>query len=363
MAGYIPAFSIERVIIHEVFERGEDRAIVPPNYGIALVALDQDALDALRDRVISAMGSASKSMEMSVVQSGAGSAAAAAKDLVDADDALFIEGSKALADKLVAAQTRKGLPGGIRVVFSGSVGYPTKRMIGLIKAETHTGFTRQQKPNGALMLRFLKDLILTPQTKLYKIGAFVEMDPSAESFEAGWKSFVYDDLMTAVNRYNAAQYFYENFLGCAFPSSSARLTKNFHDLTKDFIRHLDVSEERKYDLHNALITYLKVDQTPTVEVAVFAQTYLPEPELRDAYAQYMQQKEFPQNAVAKDLTDVAGELKQRKVMFTNNIRLVAPADKFEEYVRMRLIDGEPDEYGQVPQWTEIIIRDHIRDQQ
>lgn len=213
------------------------------------------------------------------------------------------------------------------------------------------------------MLKFLKDLILTPQTKLYKIGAFVEMDSAADPFVTGWKAMVYDDMMTPSNRYNAAQYFYEGFLGCGFPESSARLTKNFHDLTKAFIRKLDVPEERKLDLNSALITYLKVDQAPTVGVAAFAQAYLEEPELRDAYSQYMQEKEFPQNAVAKDLTDVAGELKQRKVMFANNIKLVAPADKFKEYIRMKSIDGEADEHGQIPKWTEIIVRDHIRDQE
>lgn len=353
--------AIERVIIHEVYERADDRTIVPPKYGTALVNLDQNALDALRDRVISSMGSASKSMETGIIQSGDGSAVACAKNLIDADDVLFIENSKEIVNKLVSAQSRKGLPGGILVVFSASVGYPSKRMIGLIKAETHTGFTRQQDSNGTLMLKFLKDLILTPQTKLYKIGAFVEMDPSANPFMAGWKAMVYDDLMTPSNRYNAAQYFYEGFLGCGFPESSARLTKSFHDLTKAFIRKLDIPEERKLDLNSALITYLKVDQAPTVGVAAFAQAYLAEPEMRDAYSQYMQEKEFPQNAVAKDLADVAGELKQRKVMFANNIRLVAPADKFKEYIRMKAIDGEADEHGQIPRWTEIIVRDHIRD--
>lgn len=356
--------SINRVIIHEVFQRQDDRAIVPPRCGNALVNLNQDALDALRDRVISAMGSASRSMEMGIIHSGVDSAVSIAKKLVDADDVLFIVESKATADKLSTAQSRRDLPGGILVVFSGTAGYPAKRMIGLIKAETHNGFTRQTDPDGTLLLCFLTDLILTPQTKLYKIGAFIESDPNAEEpIPAGWRAFIYDDLMTGANRLKAAQYFYEAFLGCAFPETSARMTKTFHDLTKTFIKGLDVSDERKTDLHNALVTYLKVDQGATVEVAAFAEKYFGEPELRDAYTQFMVNKEFPQNAVAKDLTDVAGELRYRKVIFTNDIKLTGPADKFEKLVKMRVIDGEADQGGNIPKWTEIIVRDRIRAQE
>lgn len=229
--------TINRVIIHEVFQREDDRAIVRPTYSNALENLDQAALDALRDRVISAMGSASRSMEMSIILSGAGSAVSIAKALIDADDAVFVESSKATADKLTEAQTRRDLPGGILVVFTGTAGYPAKRVLGVIKAETHNGFTRQREPNGRLMLRFLTDLILTPQTKLYKIGAFIESNPGvAEPVPAGWRAFIYDDLMTGNNRLKAAQYFYEAFLGCAYPETSARMTKAFHDLTRKFIK-------------------------------------------------------------------------------------------------------------------------------
>lgn len=356
--------TINRVIIHEVFQREDDRTIVPPNFSNAMVDLDHAALDALRDRVISAMGSASRSEEMSIIQVGVDSTVSVAKILIDADDALFIETSRIPASKLTSAQTRRDLPGGILVVFTGTAGYPAKRVLGLIKAETHNGFTRQTNADGALMLSFLTDLILTPQTKLYKIGVFIESDPNTEEpMPTGWRAFIYDDLMTGTNRLKAAQYFYEGFLGCAFPETGARMTKTFHDLTKSFIKGLNVPDELKTDLHNALVTYLKVDRSPTVEVSTFAQTYFAEPELRDAYTQFMMAKEFPQNAVAKDLADVGSDLRYRKVIFNNDIKLTAPADKFEKLVRMRVIDGETDDHGNVPKWTEIIVRDRIRVQE
>jgi len=180
---------------------------------------------------------------------------------------------------------------------------------------------------------------------------------------AGWRAFIYDDQISASNKLTAAQYFYEGFLGCGFPETSARRTREFHDYTKEFIQKLDWPEERKVDLHNALVTYLKVDQGATVQVSAFAQTYLPDAEIRDAYSQYMTGKEFPECAVAKDLADVTTVLKYRRVTFTRDIKIIAPADKFESLVRMRTIDGEADDQGQIPKWTEVIIRDRIRHQE
>ena len=46
-----------------------------------------------------------------------------------------------------------------------------------------------------------------------------------------------------------------------------------------------------------------------------------------------------------------------------DIKLTAPADQFENYVRIESIDGDADEHGNVPKWTKITVRDHIRDQE
>ena len=207
-------------------------------------------------------------------------------------------------------------------------------------------------------------MLLTPQTKLYKIGIFVESDPAArEPLPNGWRAFIYDDQISVSNKLSAAQYFYGGFLGCSFPETSAKLTREFHDHTKDFIRRLGLSEETKVDLYNALITYLKVDQSPTVQTSTFAQNFLQDAETRDAYAQFMNTKNFPTTAIHKDLADVASVLRYRKVSFSNEIKLIAPAEKFESMIQMQSFEGEADENGQIPTWTRIVIKDRIRGQE
>ena len=359
---------IQRTIIHEVFKRADEPTPVQPSYGTQVIHLEADARDALQQRITAALGHASHGLEMSLRKTGTESIWAKVKQLVDAPDNAntFITASQNIAASLAEAQVSRGIPGGIVVVVYGKVGHPGIPFTCIIKAEPHAGFTRKVGDGGELMLEYLKDLILTPQAKLYKIGAFVRKsatEATVENPSGGWQAFIFDDLITTGNRQSAAKYFYDTFLGFDFPSNSAWQTKQFHTLTKDFIRTANVTDEVKSDLLGALTTYLKVDQGGTIQVNQFATTYMQAAELRDAYANYMQGKEFPAAAVPKDLSEVMSSLRDRKVTFGNNIRLTGPVEQFQNRVRMRSIDGVVGTDGVVPKWTEIIVRDRIRDQE
>lgn len=359
--------SIGRIIIHEVFARGSDKALVQPNYGTQLLDLPQDARDALQARITNALGQSSHGIEMTIRDSCVNSIWHKAKEIIDSqgDDPAFINLSQSIVSKLAVAQSNRIIPGGIVVVIEGTCGNPVRSFMCVIKAEPHGGFTKRQN-NGQLTLEYLKELILTPQAKLYKIGAFLCQDPAAATTQnpiAGWRAFLFDNNITVGNKLSAAQYFLDNFLGLEFPSNSAFQTKQFHALTKDFIRNTNVDAEKKIELLNALTTYLKIDQAATIQVDVFSQTYLEDPQLQDAYTAYMQQKDFPTNAIHKDLSEVQNQLRLRKLTFGHDIKFIAPADQFENYVRIESIDGDSDEHGDIPKWTKITVRDHIRDQE
>lgn len=359
--------TIGRLIIHEVFARGADKALVQPNYGGQPLVLPQDARDALQARITNALGKSSHGVEMSVRDTGVDSTWHKAKEIIEAqgNDVQFVNLSQNIASKLAVAQTNRTIPGGIVVVIEGTCGNPAKSFMCVIKAEPHGGFTKRQA-GGHLTLEYIKDLILTPQAKLYKIGAFLRADQAAGTVQQptnGWKAFLFDDLITQGNKLSAAQYFYESFLGLEFPSNSAFQTKQFHALTKEFIRNANVDSEKKIDLLNALTTYLKTDQAATIQVDAFSQNYLGDTALQDAYTAYMGQKNFPTTAIHKDLSEVQSQLRLRKLTFGHDIKLTAPADQFENYVRIESIDGDADEHGNVPKWTKITVRDHIRDQE
>lgn len=190
--------SVDRLIIHEVSRRLDDKKAAQPAYGLQILKLGSDALEVFRERVVSAIGSQSQCMEMSISKSDPGSAIAIAHGLLGAAPGAFIQRSRAFADKLAEAQLSRAIPGGIVVVFTGTAGSPARHIVGVIKAETHTGFQR----TSTLDIQYLKDLFLTPQTKLYKIGVFAYDGPASPTPPpTGWTATVYDSHMTSTQNH------------------------------------------------------------------------------------------------------------------------------------------------------------------
>ncbi len=353
---------VDRVVLHEVFRLSDERHKVPPVYGDAIEDLDAAAFDALRERIVAAVARSDRCVEMTIAKADDASMVSIAASLVEANADEYVARSRRVPDALADAQRSRAIPGGVVVVFTGSYGAPEKRLVGVVKAEIHSGFQRDIK-DGKFVLKFLDKLLLTPQTKLYKIGLFIEDQPAAASLDEGWKAFIYDESMTVRDPDGAAHYFFDGFLGLAFPKSSARQTRQFHDLTKTFIQSMDVAEEDKVSLHNALITYLKVDQSPTVEVAAFGTAYFGEPAVRDAYGEFMASKAFPDAAIHKDLSEVQKSLRTRRLVFRNQVRVIAPADGFDNLIKIDAIEGEAQGGEQAPRWTRVIIKDSLASQE
>jgi len=55
--------------------------------------------------------------------------------------------------------------------------------------------------------------------------------------------------------------------------------------------------------------------------------------------------------------------RRRKLTFSRNVQLTAPSDAFDDLVQVRTIEGDPEPNGQRPTWTEITVRDRIREQE
>ncbi|WP_264046462.1 nucleoid-associated protein [Methylobacterium flocculans] len=327
---------VDRLIIHEVHKRNIDRKPVAASYGADLLKLGSDGLAIFADRVVSAIGSHSQSMEMTIKKHSPGCLIEKVHGMLGLNDTDFINTSRIFADKLTDAQIAINLPGGLLIVFDGSVGASDRRLIGVIKAETHSGFQRTDN----LTAQFVKDLFLTPQAKLYKLGVFVHDGVSSErNLPEGWEITVFDSLMTNSNRDGAAQYIYESFLGCELPSTSSRLNRIFYEGTRKFIDRLDAPPEQKADYVSGLYVYLKVNQSKTISIASFADTSFPT-EMRDSYEKHMRSKGFPSTLVEKNLTEINNKLRRRRLSFNRNIQLVGPAEAFEEIVTIQSTEIE-----------------------
>lgn len=345
--------TIRRVCLHEVHKRADDRTMIAPTFGDGLLSLDVRARNAFASRVLAAFRSDAKCMEMTINQYGPGSVAALGSGIVGADDAEFLFQSREFANLLTRAQISRQYPGGLVVVFDGTVGHPAANYFGIMKAELHEGFLKQNN----LQATFVDSLFLSPKTKLYKIGLFVSSRQPQPTLPADWKAIVYDSQLTAAQRDGAALYFHERFLGLAIPENSAHQTKAFFLKTRDFIAGSDLEENEKVDLYNSLYTYLKVDRSPTIQVGFFADNYLPD-DIGDEYRQYMRRENFPETAISKDLSEVAGRLKIRRFKFPQKITLSGPPDAINDLVTVEEINGDDGS-----PWTQITVRGKIESQE
>lgn len=349
-------WSLDKILVHEIFLR-EGKDIITPLYGTTLTKLDRQAQEIFLQRIESAISNDSKCMEMHITKTDPGSFFAFAKELLEnpTDDDFIIISCK-IADLLTRAQASRAIPGGLLMIFTGTVGLSNDKYIGVLKAESQDGFIKKNN-NGTISLELLRELFLTPSAKMYKIGLMIE---SKSTSVQNISAYVYDYLMTKINRDAAATYFYETFLGCSFPQNSATETKKFMMLTKKFIfgcTHLD--ESQKYMLYADLQSYLR-SSDQTIQTVTFAERHINSPELKDDYANYMRDNHFPTIAVPKDTKEIIQQLRQRKITFKSEIKISGPSEKMDELVTFENIEGPATPDGSKPEWTKIIIKDALR---
>lgn len=334
---------IERIIIHRIFPRSPEKELIKPRTSSKLIRLEQAALDALQMRITKALGNKSHGIEMSITETNDESFFQITANMMHANDNEFIEASKTLAEKLNQAQFTTSAPGGLLAIIAGRVGEQAQPFIAGIKAEPQDGF-RADEHEDFLGMEYIAELLLTETQRFYKIGLLTETTshkPTANGYNAdNFKSFLFDHLMTATETRPAAAYFYRVFLGMDIQKSSKKLTQDYFEYTRAYIDTSSLSDDEKLDLHEALRSELR-SKDATISVFDFSKKHIPESQQK-AYETFMSAKGFPQNSINKDIDYIQAKLKRRrKYIFNNDVWIITPPNKSEEY-----LDIEPtDEQG------------------
>lgn len=334
--------NVERIIIHQVYQRDGNGEIIKPRRSHELTLFDDAAMDAFRERIVGSLGESSKAVQMNIFSQDEHRVPAIIDSLSTADDETFTRNSYLIATRLSEAQTRKNLPGGIVVVFTGTYGVPAKKIVGIIKAEVHSAYEKEEdKDTKKISLKFVQEVLLTPSARLYKTAGFMERAEAkqetsnladVDDLNDKWMVFVSDHQIGQADGKIAAQYFYSEFLGCCYQQTSARTTKDFYDATSKFIHELDVSEVEKFDLLNALTTYMKVDTSSVISISTFAERYISDLEIRDAFEACLIEKGIPSGAFTKDIDFIRKNLKLRRMTFGKGIKITASPEEFNVVV-------------------------------
>ncbi|MBB1452333.1 nucleoid-associated protein [Pseudoalteromonas sp. SG43-1] len=354
---------IDKIMIHQVHQREASETRIKPTRSNEFIKFDKEAMETFESRFINAVGSNSKAVEMDIVNQDKSDLPSIIDKLSTANDKDFKDLSYDVAERLTFAQQRKSIPGGIIVVFRGTFGgIPAKTFIGLMKAEVYSAYEKKMnKLTQEITLRLVHEALLTPATKLYKTAVFMLTKPNeTKSLKEKWDVLVSDSQISQTDGKAAAKYFYSTFLGCGYPESSARTTKEFFEATAKFLNQLDITEEKRNDLRNALVSYLKYENTDIINPKDFANRYF-ELEDRDTFSDYLEDIGLPTNSFTKDIRHIESKLKTRKLSFSKNVKITAPSDVFKNYISIESIKKDSNEMS--VNWTKVIIKDKIISQE
>lgn len=354
---------IQKIIIHQIHQRDSEGNKITPSRSTDFIRFDHDAMETFKSRFINAIGSDSKAVAMSIVNQESTDLPTLVNQINTSNDEDYIALSYDVANKLADAQQRRNLPGGIIVVFSGIYGATPKKFLGIIKAEIHSAYEKRvNELTKEITLKYVEEALLTPATKLYKTAAFLQKSKAGEGENLNdyWDVLVSDSQISQTDGKAAAHYFYSSFLGCGYPETSARTTKQFYEATCEFLNDMDVSEEKRSDLHNALVLYLKHENSEVVNPSEFASRFF-EVDTRDSYSEFLEDKDLPTTAFTKDIEHISSKLKTRKLSFSKNVKLTAPSQVFSDFIDIELINK--DSNGETVNWTKIIVKDEIVSQE
>lgn len=345
---------IGRVVVHEVFQRDQSKRIVPPLFGQQLEQLSFEAIEAFRQRAVDALSVRSKSVQMAIIRDGEGTFMSDVDALLGTSDADFLTTSRRVAARLAEAQLSQNIPGGMLIVFDGTVGAASHGFVGVIKAEIQDGF-RRRREGEAITTEFINDLFLTRAQRLFKVGLMIRIDPQ-NGGDPTWEALVFDHNIVSGNREAAAQYFYESFMGCGFPADGAYETTRFFDLTKEFVVKTVPDREERHDLIDALYTYVKSDHAPTFSFDEFGERHVPQ-NLQDRYEAFMTNRRFPARAVVRDTSHMAGKLRRRRFKYGTDIEFsVAPEALAEGRALIETFQAVGEHVGRPEVWTRITIK-------
>lgn len=153
-SGFLLTVALSEACQRIVFIAGPTRAAIKTDLRSGFLDPQGQAKAAFRSRDIAAFKANAQCMEMAVREHGQGSVIATGADLVPTRNRDFVAHSPAFADALASAQGSRQIPGGLMVVFDGTIGNLPTPFFGLMKAELHEGIIR--RPRSCSTARILR---------------------------------------------------------------------------------------------------------------------------------------------------------------------------------------------------------------
>lgn len=278
-----------------------------------------DAIEAeLVRRLSESLGTGSNAVQMEVDPEEGESAYPQLIEILDSDDQeIIFEKSKELVSLLADYSRHRLILGGPVFVLKGLTSNQDKPFVAVIKAEYSSGF----QIKGLNTVELIRNIFLTPNQKLFKIGFITLSNPSLELpdrlLQDNLISIVFDVNTGHRNNANLATYFYKKFLGLKFRETDEVFTKDFFVRSKNFfIKKID-DPSLRFEHINRLYTYLTSSRRVQININEFIRDNVDE-NYQTAFRAEIGRTSLPRLGFVKNTSYINNDLMKRVLVFDDN---------------------------------------------
>ncbi|MDR1285720.1 MAG: nucleoid-associated protein [Campylobacteraceae bacterium] len=326
---------INRIIIHDIPKHTRAQKGTTPYYSEQDTHIPDGTKMFFKDKIINALQS-NKAFHICFDETKDSPVPIYVKDLMTSGDDIFISHSKKIADRLLNVQCGVNTAG-ILLVIDGIV--EQKRICILMKLEKDNGLQLERnRQTSSFDIKEIQDLMLTNKTKLYKIVLFLKR----RDFSASYDGVLIDFQVDIKAKKEIQTFFMVDFLGCKPYKDPKTTTRDFYKYTKVFIEEMIKDKVIQTKYVQDLNSYMQKNQN-TISPKEFADDYFIEPEHKDNYKKYIQEKkiQYPK-AYIKDISLIDKIIKKIMVIFDNDIAIIGSKGTLDKKVEFSKLDDGRD---------------------
>jgi len=307
----LSSFKIHRLAVHELPKDGAKAGVLSE----VQTPLHVKVRHFFEERIRAAIGTAGVPITFATGASATVRAAveaiAGASDAKKSRDLNFMTQSKAIASHLIGMHSSSYSEGLICVA---DAELRARSAVAIVKLELQAGVRAELKGVGAkrhFEIKMLDDLMLTDNTKVFKVALFLLRADGYFDGEACDHQRARIDLIS--------QYFLREFLGCTLAQRADVATRDFFFAAEAFFNSDSVAGAMRAQYHAALLAEMNSNNA-SIGIKPFADTHLRSPD-RTPFVAAMRAADV-QKMSSKDTTMIASRLARTRLDYDGDLSLL-----------------------------------------
>jgi hypothetical protein len=293
--------------------------------------LDDQLRSFFREKVIETAGSSS-SYGVAFNDGSTSPVPRLVKDFIAGMNTDFVVISREIAKHLHDSQGGVN-PGGLVTIIECQV--DSTVALAILKLEREEGVrlaSIEYKGKHTFDVRYIRDLILTRKTKLFKIGLFFPVD--GDDVEG----VVCDEQRPYHPRTEVADFFLSTFLGCGLLDDPRVATKRFFLAAQDFFNDQITDPAARTNALRHLLSEI-TSERGRINVRDFAQDYLPA-DKRKAFIDHIQEAGLGSLTIKKNPELIEAQTRNMAIEMENGVAVVGNREAIDKNVKVHsLPDG------------------------